>query len=237
MTGELIDLNRRFRPTAEDDARRFHGLFGHDKLSPRGQICSQSVGWSRWQKPATEVHRVRAATSRGRERGKISFIVTVRDVADAGLEGAMPPEMRRALSEWRASPDAECWLFVDTVDETKDQGHRFDGAARRLADAIAGLEERVHIYVSGGSPIGTRRRITVRWTSGCASRSCRLSRGSWCFGRMRPVNCRGGQPGRTVRDTPLRRRNRTGRHSPPFVVTNGPVWSACDGARLDHSLR
>jgi hypothetical protein len=89
-------------------------------------------------------------------------MVTVRDVADAGLEGAMPPEMRRALAEWRASPDVECWLFVDSVDEAKDQGHHFDGAARRLADAIAGLEERVHQYISRGSPTGTRRRISVR---------------------------------------------------------------------------
>lgn len=33
------------------------------------------------------------------------------------------------------------------VDEAKDQGHHFDGAARRLADAIAGFEERVHLYI------------------------------------------------------------------------------------------
>ncbi len=61
----------------------------------------------------------------------------------------MPPAIRRAFGEWSASPDAECWLFVDSVDEAKDQGHHFDGAARRLADAIAGLEERVHLYISG----------------------------------------------------------------------------------------
>lgn len=150
MTGELIDLNRRFRPATEDDGRRFHGLFGHDKLSStwpdllakRRVVILAEAGSGK----STEFERQQAAVA---SEGRFSFIVTVRDVADAGLEGAMPPEMRLAFGEWRASPDAECWLFVDSVDEAKDQGHHFDGAARRLADAVAGLEERVHLYISG----------------------------------------------------------------------------------------
>ncbi len=118
MTGELIDLKRRFRPATEDGDRSFHGPFGSDKLSStwsdllakRRVVVLGEAGSGK----STEFERQQAAVP---SEGKFSFLVTVRDVADAGVEGAMPPAMRRAFGEWSASPEAECWLFVDSIDE------------------------------------------------------------------------------------------------------------------------
>ena len=52
------------------------------------------------------------------------------------------------IEAWRVDDTAECWLFIDSVDEARDQGLHFDVAVRILGDAIAGYEERTHIYIS-----------------------------------------------------------------------------------------
>ncbi len=84
-----------------------------------------------------------------RAEGKFAFNVSVAAVAKYGLEGALPPKDRPEFAEWKAEPDAECWIFVDSVDEAKDQGHRFEDTVRNLEAAIAGRETRVYLYVSG----------------------------------------------------------------------------------------
>ncbi|WP_179506829.1 MULTISPECIES: hypothetical protein [unclassified Sphingomonas] len=92
-----------------------------------------------------------------RQADKLEFKATVRDVADAGLEASLVPTDRARFAQWRADPDTPCWLSVDSVDEAKDQGHHFGAACRKLADAIAGLKERVHLS-RAAIPIGIRRR-------------------------------------------------------------------------------
>ena len=150
MTGELIDLGRRFRPATEDEERPFLGLFDNE-LKLDGT-------WSDLRKKRRVIVLAEAGSGKSSEfrgqrdglraEGKFAFYVSVRDVAQAGLEAALPPADRSQHAEWKADPDAECWLFVDSVDEAKDQGHHFDSAARNLEHAIAGAEERVHLYIS-----------------------------------------------------------------------------------------
>jgi hypothetical protein len=80
-------------------------------------------------------------------QGKFACGASVSLVARSGLEGALVPSDRKKLETWKAS-DALCWLFIDSVDEAKEQGHHFEDAARQLADAIAGREERVRLVIS-----------------------------------------------------------------------------------------
>ncbi len=150
MTGELIDLGRRFRPATEDDDPSFHGLFDND-LKLDGT-------WTDLRKKRRVIILAEAGSGKSSEfrsqrdilraEGKFAFHVSVRDVAQAGLEAALPPADRSQYTQWKADPSAECWLFVDSVDEAKDQGHHFDTAARNLEHAIAGNETRVHLYIS-----------------------------------------------------------------------------------------
>lgn len=150
MTEEFIDLRRRFRPATEDGARVSRGLFDSkfkpDRTWPdlhekRRVIILAEAGSGKSSEFRGQVRAIRA-------EGKFAFFVTVRDVAQTGLEAALPAAERSRFAEWRADPEAECWLFIDSVDEAKDQGHHFDNAARNLENAIAGFEFRVHLYIS-----------------------------------------------------------------------------------------
>ncbi|MFM7402765.1 MAG: hypothetical protein ACKO1N_01460 [Erythrobacter sp.] len=152
MFGEHYDLSRRFRPATKkgDEDRPFRGLFG-DELKG-------TPGWPELLEKRRTIVLAEAGSGKSsefdyqcsvlRQANKFAFQATVRDVADAGLEASLVPTDRTPFAQWRADPDAPCWLFVDSVDEAKDQGHHFDTACRKLADAIAGLEERVHLYIS-----------------------------------------------------------------------------------------
>jgi hypothetical protein len=152
MFGEHYELSRRFRPATKegDEDRPFRGLFGDDLkgtpawpelLEKRRTIVLAEAGSGKSSEFDYQCSALRQAN-------KFAFKATVRDVADAGLEASLVPTDRARFAQWRADPDSPCWLFVDSVDEAKDQGHHFDAACRKLADAIAGLEERVHLYIS-----------------------------------------------------------------------------------------
>src|SRR3954470_12480018 len=98
MAGEFIDLQRRFRPaTTEDDERPFRGLFGDslkldgtwsDLLQKRRVIILAEAGSGK----SSEFER-QAQTLRG--EGKFAFYASVRDVAQSGLESALPAAHRR----------------------------------------------------------------------------------------------------------------------------------------------
>ena len=145
-----ISLNRRFRRATENDERPFHGLFGGDfnlyptwanLLEMRRVVVLAEAGSGKSTEFETQCAALNAA-------GKFAFTASVRDVAQVGLESALVPAQRARLAAWKADATAECWLFIDSVDEARDQGVHFDTAVRTLADAIAGYEERTHIYIS-----------------------------------------------------------------------------------------
>ena len=151
QTNHEIPLNRRFRRATEDDERPFRGLFGGgfnlyptwpDLLGMRRVVILAEAGSGKSTEFKTQCAALKAA-------GKFAFSASVRDVAQAGLATALVPAERARLATWQADEGAECWLFVDSVDEAREQGLHFDTAARMLADEIAGYEERTHIYISG----------------------------------------------------------------------------------------
>lgn len=146
-----VPLNRRFRSATENDELRFRGLFGsdyiayptwRDLLEMRRVVVLAEAGSGKSTEFETQCAALNAA-------GKFAFSASVRDMAQAGLAGALVPAERVHLAAWQADETSECWLFIDSVDEARDQGVHFDTAARTLADAIAGYEERTHIYISG----------------------------------------------------------------------------------------
>lgn len=149
MAGQHIDLNRQFEEASVDENRPFRDLFGTDS----GRFLWKDL----LDKPRVVV-LAEAGSGKSSEfdrqqellvaDGKFGFGASVSLVARSGLAGALVPSDRKKLEEWKASSDALCWLFIDSVDEAKDQGHHFEDAARQLADAIAGREERVRLIIS-----------------------------------------------------------------------------------------
>ena len=147
---QTVPLDRRFRRATENDERPFRGLFGNDfKLNP---------GWSDLHAMRRVVILAEAGSGKSTEfnsqcaalnaAGKAAFVATVADVAQAGLEGALVPRERARFATWKSDGEADCWLFIDSVDEARDQGLHFDTAVRKLSDSIAGFEQRVHLYIS-----------------------------------------------------------------------------------------
>ena len=148
----ILDLHRRFRPASdEEDSGRFRGLFARSSernpdwaslLQKQRVVVLAEAGSGK----SSEFERTCALL---RQTGAFAFSANVRDVAASGLPAALVPGDRPKFERWKSSADALCWLFIDSIDEAKDQGHHFDTAARRLADAIIGVEERAHLYISG----------------------------------------------------------------------------------------
>lgn len=152
MPTRILDLHRRFRPASDEDGdRRFRGLFATPS--------EQNPDWMSLLQKRRVVVLAEAGSGKSaefertcgiiRQTGAFAFSAAVRDVATSGLPGALVPADRQLFDDWKSSPDALCWLFIDSVDEAKDQGHHFDTAARFLADAIIGMEDRTHLYISG----------------------------------------------------------------------------------------
>jgi hypothetical protein len=149
-TTTTIALDRRFRRATENGERPFRGLFRGDfKLYPiwadllemRRVVILAEAGSGKSTEFKTQCAALSAA-------GKFAFSASVSDVVQADLEGALVPGDRARLAAWKADDTADCWLFIDSVDEARDQGFHFETAARKLADAVTGCEERTHIYIS-----------------------------------------------------------------------------------------
>lgn len=150
MSDKHVDLHRRFRPATDED-RPFAGLFDNS--------AERNPSWASLLKKRRVVVLAEAGSGKSAEfertcgvlkdSGAFALMATVRDVAMSGLPAALTPADRRHFADWKADANAPCWLFIDSVDEAKDQGHHFDTAVRHLADAIVGCEERVHLYISG----------------------------------------------------------------------------------------
>jgi len=149
MVGKHIDLNREFIRAAERDEEPYLGLFGFE----RGGLTWKDL----LEKPCVVI-LAEAGSGKSEEfdhqrgiliaSGNFAFGASVSNVARLGLKRSLAHADRATFEAWKASDDALCWLFIDSVDEAKDQGHHFDDAARELADAIAGREERVRLIIS-----------------------------------------------------------------------------------------
>lgn len=148
MAGKHIDLDRQFVEASGDEDRQFRHLFA----SGSGRLTWKEV----LSKPRVVV-LAEAGSGKSSEfdhqrdllvtDGQFAFGASVSLVARSGLAGALTPSDRKRLDLWKGS-DAPCWLFIDSVDEAKDQGQHFEDAARQLADAIAGHEEHVRLIIS-----------------------------------------------------------------------------------------
>ena len=149
MTGGHIDLNRKFRPASKDDDEPYSYFF---------RASGGYLSWSDLLEMSRVVVLAEAGSGKSAEfehqrdalvaEGKLAVMASVSQVARVGLERALASSDRAKLHAWHRSSTDLCWFFIDSVDEAKDQDHHFDDAARELADAIAGREERARLIIS-----------------------------------------------------------------------------------------
>jgi hypothetical protein len=83
-----------------------------------------------------------------KEAGQFAFYATVEDVGGDGLENSLEAEDRTRFVSWRDTSTESAWFFIDSVDEAKRRGIRFEKAIRRIADGLGGGARRAHVILS-----------------------------------------------------------------------------------------
>jgi hypothetical protein len=166
----VIGLNRRFhewneKEAADPELRRAMGLddgaVGWDELLAKKRIVILAEAGSGKSTELRERARFMA------ESRPYVFSANVEDLGRDGLDQAIGPVGRRQLEKWRNGTD-EAWFFIDSVDEAKASGIKFEAAVRKTADGIYGAEDRCHIVFSSRfTDWEARRDLTVlnKWLS------------------------------------------------------------------------
>lgn len=147
----VVDLNRRFYEWKEEDPpdpemRRAWGLdeggIGWEQLLAKRRATILAEAGS--GKSTEFLERARQTA----QSHTYVFHASVEDVGREGLDGALSVGARRKLAEWRQGVD-DGWFFIDSVDEAKVVGIKFERVVRKLSEGIHGAEERCHIFLSG----------------------------------------------------------------------------------------
>lgn len=147
----IVDLNRRFHEWSDKEPpdaemRRLWGLddggIGWEQLLTKRRVVVLAEAGSGKSTEFEERARVMAQSH------DYVFHASVEDVGRDGLNDALSVDARNKLAEWRRAPD-DAWFFIDSVDEAKVAGIKFERVVRKCAEGIYGAEERCHIYLSG----------------------------------------------------------------------------------------
>lgn len=147
----FVQLNRRFHEWNQDEPP------DPEILSAWG-LGEGGIGWEELLRKRRAVVLAEAGSGKSTEFTENANLVaqlhpyvfhtTVEEVGLEGLDAALPVLARRKLAEWRRGID-DAWFFIDSVDEAKLAGVRFDRVIRKVAEGILGAESRCYIFLSG----------------------------------------------------------------------------------------
>lgn len=147
----FIPLDRQFIPWTESDgdeinaeqfaARGWGTKNWDDVLASHRVVLLSEAGSGKSEELAEQARKLRA-------EGKWAFLFSVQNVGHDGLPAVLGAADRAAFEAWRTSTET-AWLLIDSVDEAKLDGLRLETALRKIADGIFGVEDRVHIVLSG----------------------------------------------------------------------------------------
>lgn len=147
----IVDLRRRFQEWNDEEPldpemQRAWGLedggLGWEQLVSKMRVVILAEAGSGKTTELAERARLMAQSH------DYVFHATVEDVGRDGLDDALSVDARNKLATWRQAAD-DAWFFIDSVDEAKVEGIKFERVMRKLAAGIHGAEERCHIFLSG----------------------------------------------------------------------------------------
>jgi hypothetical protein len=148
---EFVQLDRYFCPIKNDK-----------ELDPSvGRYWGPKIGgWVTWNelllKPRVvllaeadsgKTLELRETANRLFTEGKAAFFVTVESLVDGTLDEALEFEKLERFNSWQTGFE-NAYFFLDSVDEARLNQKRFAVALNRLAKAVAGSIERVHLFVT-----------------------------------------------------------------------------------------
>ncbi len=146
----IVDLNRRFHEWNDEEPP-------DPDLSSALGLDDGGIGWDQLLTKRRAVILAEAGSGKSTEfaeRARLTahsnayvFHASVEDVGSDGLDESLSVDARSKLSQWRKAVD-DAWFFIDSVDEAKVAGIKFERVARKLSDGIHGAEERCHVFLS-----------------------------------------------------------------------------------------
>lgn len=147
----IVDLKRRFhkwndKEPPDPEVRRVWGLddggIGWEELlTKRRAVILAEAGSGK----TTEFAERASLTAQSHA---YVFHASVEGVGSDGLDDALSVDARNKLARWRQAAD-DAWFFIDSIDEAKVAGLKFERVVRKLEAGIHGAEERCHIFLSG----------------------------------------------------------------------------------------
>ncbi|CAE6767999.1 hypothetical protein R69619_03706 [Paraburkholderia nemoris] len=150
---DFVDLERLFAPIKGED---------HDSLDVGILWGKKLGGWLDWNELLTyrrvallaealsgKTQELQHRAEQLVQAGKHAFFVRIEDLADDSFEGALDAHAVAAFEAWRDLKANDAWFFLDSVDEARLNGKRFDVALRKFAKEL-GVENlgRAHVIVS-----------------------------------------------------------------------------------------
>jgi hypothetical protein len=149
----FVDLQREFRELSRRE-------FEHPDLlaSPYDRDPSKREGWAEVLRYPRVLLLAEAGSGKTREmreqvgrlnaEGKYAFFVELERLRDENDRGMPWLEESPSFLKWRADRHAPGWLFLDAVDELKLTQGNLERALSRVARALKGLLDRVHVVMS-----------------------------------------------------------------------------------------
>jgi hypothetical protein len=150
-TVSFVELNRLFVPydkakTEEEGwgpilGRKYGGWLTWPDLEQRWRVAvlAEASSGKTWELKA----RTEVATAAGR----YGFYLTVADLAAHGVVKAVDWQVSDQLEAWRRS-DQEAWFYLDSVDEARLEGHKFELALNQFGRWAGEALSRAHVVIS-----------------------------------------------------------------------------------------
>ena len=147
----FIELNRLFVPIKKDQEPDFDF----------GRVWGQRAdGWLDWNDLIT-MHRVvllaEAGSGKSEEfrnraaklssQGKAAFFLAIEELADSGFKESLGGSELGIFENWRTGSE-EAFFFLDSVDEARLNGKRFNSALKNLSRDLVRDYNRSHLFIS-----------------------------------------------------------------------------------------
>ncbi|WP_347990170.1 hypothetical protein [Methylomonas sp. AM2-LC] len=136
----FVDLNRQFSPLDidrnQDQEPDFDWLAYSDRKLDWGEILKHRRVVLLAEALSGKTQELQNRAKVLSEAGYPAFFVRIEDLADDGFEAALDAVSIQSFQCWKTDPRADAWFFLDSVDEARLNGKRFENALRKFENEL-----------------------------------------------------------------------------------------------------
>lgn len=148
---DYVPLDRSFAPLAKDRpanvdmgryGRSYDGWVGWEDILTRRRVVLLAEASSGKTEELRQQARART------KAGEAGFFVRIEDLDGGELSDALDPGEEIRFLAWRDGGNADGWFFLDSVDEARLNGKRFERALKRFVKDIGLAADRARVVIS-----------------------------------------------------------------------------------------